>query len=173
LLQVTLLPTADQRQILTFLGSDTEAELVGPASNGAAQLRWRRRNGEWQEQAWHSWDRWTAMATMVEEAIANSANVPLIVWQDEIRCLELDDALRRSVEKHRASSLDLAEFTEESGSRGTLTLIGCGVIWLLLLIFALSIWLPWIRWAVVPLLAGFLALLALKWLGGSRPTPPE
>ena len=31
--------------------------------------------------------------------------------------------------------------------KGELTLIGCGMIWLILLAFVLSIWVPWARWA--------------------------
>jgi len=172
LFQVTVLPGVEQRQELSLLGAEIEAELTGPASDGGAQLCWRMKNGDWQEEAWNTWDRWAAMATLVDDALENPTNEIRISWQDEVRYLELDDALLRSVEKRRASSLDLAEFTEDSGPKGTLTLIGCGMIWLLLLIFALSIWLPWIRWAIVPLLVGFLALLALKWLGSSRPTAP-
>jgi hypothetical protein len=87
-----------------------------------------------------------------------------VSWQDEIHALELDDALKRSVEKRKAHSLEYRQVSEEIGSKGTMTLIGCGMIWLILLIFGISIWLPWIRWLIVPLLGGFLVLLTMQWL---------
>ena len=78
-----------------------------------------------------------------------------------------NDALRRSVEKRRTSGLEYQEISEEVGSKGTLTLIGCGMIWVILLIFGLSIWVPAVRWAIVPLLLGYLALLGMSRLRGS------
>ncbi len=106
---------------------------------------------------------WALLAAAIETARENSAPMP-ISWQDEIRALELQDALRRSVEKRRTSGLEYQEISEEIGNKGTLTLIGCGMIWLLLLVVGLSIWWPPIRWAIVPLLLGYLALLAMNWL---------
>ena len=108
-------------------------------------------------------DRWSALAQVLDSALSSANASPLLSWQDEIRALELDDALKRSVEKRRSSSMDYAEVNEEASARGTITLIGCGMIWLMLLIFGLSIWVPWIRWLVVPMLVGFLALLAFRW----------
>ena len=79
--------------------------------------------------------------------------------------MELDDALRRSVAKHKSSDLEYGDMSQDTAGKGTLTLIGCGMIWLILLVFALSIWVPAIRWAIVPMLLGFFALVALRWLG--------
>ena len=108
--------------------------------------------------------RWSALAQLIDSALSGASVSPLLSWQDEIRAVELDDALRRSVEKRRSSSMDYAEVNEEASARSSITLIGCGMIWLMLLIFAISIWVPWIRWLVVPMLIGFLALLATRWL---------
>src|SRR5205823_170506 len=44
-------------------------------------------------------DRWARLVTAIE------SGKPELSWQDEVRCLELQDALRRSVEKRRTSSL--------------------------------------------------------------------
>src|SRR5262249_12160029 len=122
--------------------------------------------GIWQELKWEERDRWAAFADLALEAVKNPAEPPPLSWQDEIRMLELDDALGRGIEKRRSSDLGYQEISADSGSKGTLTLIGCGMIWLILLIFAASIWVPWVRWAIVPLLLGFLLLLGLKWLAG-------
>ena len=51
-----------------------------------------------------------------------------------MRCLELDDAARRSVARRRASALEYQEATEEAGFKGTMTLLGCGLLWVSLLL---------------------------------------
>jgi predicted dehydrogenase len=94
-----------------------------------------------------------------------SGGQPKLSWQDAVRHHELSDAMKRSLEKRRTESLDNQEVSAESASKGTLTLIGCGMIWLIVLIFGISIWVPWIRWAVVPILIGFLGLVLVRALG--------
>jgi predicted dehydrogenase len=84
-------------------------------------------------------------------------------WQDEVRCLELDDAARRSVERRRASTLEYQEATEEAGFKGTMTLVGCGLLWGSLVLLILSRWVPWLGWAILPVFALFLTLQLLRW----------
>jgi predicted dehydrogenase len=83
-------------------------------------------------------------------------------WNDEIRALELNDLARRSIERRRAYSLDFQEATEEVGFKGTMTLIGCALLWLVPVVLLLSAWIPWLGWLVVPVLLAFLALQLLK-----------
>jgi hypothetical protein len=166
--QITLLPRLDAEADLKLTAARGEAELLGPDQSGRATLRWRRTGCQVQEQTWADWDRWAALADLVKSTLAQPAQPQPLTWQDEIRMLELDDALQRSIEKRRSSDLEYQEISADTGSKGTLTLIGCGMIWLILLIFAASIWVPWIRWAVVPLLVGFLLLLGMKWLAGPK-----
>ena len=156
--------SGDVADSLSARGVFGEVAMSGPDARGAATLRWRTADGKWTEELWSEWDAWTAFVPVVETACENLASLPRIGWPDAIHALELDDALRRSVEKRRPQSLDYREITEEVGARGTLTLIGCGMIWLMLLVFGLSVWVPWIRWAIVPMLGGFLLLLAMQWL---------
>jgi predicted dehydrogenase len=87
-----------------------------------------------------------------------------LTWQDEVRALELDDAARRSVERRRASTLEYPEATEEAGVKGTMTLVGCGLVWLFLLLLVLSVWVPWLGRLIVPALFVFLVLQVGLWL---------
>jgi hypothetical protein len=107
--------------------------------------------------------RWQALLPVIETALFDPGQRLPLTWDDEIRSLELEDALKRSIEKRRAVSMEYSEVSEETSARSSITLIGCGMIWLMLLVFAISIWVPWIRWLVVPMLVGFLALLAARW----------
>jgi len=97
-------------------------------------------------------------------------SVPL-GWQDEIRCLELDDAARRSIARRRTTTLDYQEASEETGFKGTMTLVGCSMIWLCLVLLILAVWVPWLGWFIIPVLAVFLLLQMLRWVVPG--TPPE
>ncbi len=93
---------------------------------------------------------------------------PALGWQDELRSLELDDAARRSVERGRSNTLDLQETTEEATFKGTMTLAGCSLIWLTLIVLILSAWIPWLAWLIVPVLGVFLVMQALRWIVPSQ-----
>jgi predicted dehydrogenase len=85
-------------------------------------------------------------------------------WQDAIRSLELDDAVRRSLERRRASLLEYPEASEEVGFKGTMTLVGCGLLWVMVLLLVLSRWYPKLGWLILPLLILFLVLQLLRWV---------
>jgi len=111
-------------------------------------------------------------ARLAEETLAR--NPSQLGWQDELRALELDDAARRSVHYRRSSTLDLQEVTEEAGFKGTMTLVGCSMIWLTVIVLIVSVWVPWITWLIVPLFAIFLVMQGLRWvLPKSRTNEPE
>jgi hypothetical protein len=95
-------------------------------------------------------------------------------WLDEIRCLELDDAARRSLERRRSSTLEYQEAVEEASFKGTMTLMGCGLLWGSLLLLILSVWVPYLGWLILPLCGVFLILQLLRWLVpvGPRQLPP-
>lgn len=112
-------------------------------------------------------DPWGLLAEQVRASLGG-ANPSGLAWQDEIRGLELDLELRRSIERRRAGTLEYHSVDGDAGPKGTLTLIGCGMIWVILLIMGISIWFPHALWAIVPLILGFLGLLGLKWLGERR-----
>jgi hypothetical protein len=89
-----------------------------------------------------------------------------VSWLDAVRALELDDAVRRSVERRRPVPLAYPAATEETGFKGTMTLVGCAVLWGILLMAVLSMWWPTVGWLVLPLLFVFLLLQFL--LGVAR-----
>ena len=101
--------------------------------------------------------------TRFEAALAGGGAEAQSSWQEEVRCLELDDAVRRSVARRRASTLEYPEATEEVGFKGTMTLVGCGVLWGSLGLLILSRWFPWVGWVIVPVLVAFLLLQTLRW----------
>ena len=94
-----------------------------------------------------------------------------VSWLDATRCLELSDALRRSVQRRRASALEYQEATEEASFKGTMTLVGCGMLWAMILILVLSNWLPRLGWLILPLLVVFLALQLFRWALPRRDAP--
>src|SRR5258708_35036324 len=103
----------------------------------------------------------------LKQAISDDAGQllqPSVTWQDTVRSLELDDAVRRSVERRRFSSLEYPEASEEVGFKGTMTLAGCGLIWALLLVVILARWFPALGWAIIPVLGIFLILQLFRWL---------
>ena len=107
----------------------------------------------------------------MEEALAAprrppAAEQPRLSWQDEVHCLELDDGTRRSVQRRRSSLLEYPEASEEVSFKGTMTLVGCGLLWAIILLAILSRWQPRIGWAIAPLLAVFLLMQLLA--GSSR-----
>ena len=160
LFQISMLPgSAEERFEFTATGPGGEVRLAGKSWGGPVTL-----HSSAGAETFPPWDGWAVLVSIVEAACASPAATSRENWQDEIHALELDDALKRSVEKRKAHSLEYRQVSEEVGSKGTMTLIGCGMIWVILLIFGISVWLPWIRWLIVPLLGGDLVLLGMQWL---------
>jgi predicted dehydrogenase len=159
---------------ITVLGAEGQAELLFPVGEpGPAFLTWHDQHGQSCEESWDPWDPWPALLTLFEKAVARPAKADAdkkppalgeVTWQDAVRCLELDDAARRSVEKRRVGCMEYQEASEEVGFKGTMTLVGCGLVWLILMILFVSLWFPMIRWAIVPVLIIFLALQLFRWI---------
>lgn len=163
LFQSSFLPAAPQALWrLAAHGTRGDIELLFPSGpQGSAYLTWRDRDGTLREEAWTTWDPWPELVKRFESAVAKQSAAPR--WQDVIRALELDDAARRGVERRRASTLAYPEATEEVGFKGTMTLVGCGLLWALLVLLVVANWYPALFWAVGPLLVLFLSLQAFRW----------
>jgi hypothetical protein len=97
------------------------------------------------------------------EALAAQPKRSREVWQEEVRALELDEAVRRSVEKRRSNLLDYQQATEEVGFKGTMTLAGCGLLWGVLVLLIVSRWVPALGWLILPLLLVFIVLQGLRY----------
>src|SRR5262249_7467499 len=168
-------------QVLYWQGSGGRAELqVLPGGGTSARLRWWIKDQVVEERTWDSIDRWRPLVTVFDAAIEEWRRSPVISppgsepdrkssplypsWQDEIRILEIEDAVRRSISHHRSISLEFPEATEEAGFKGTMTLVGCGLLWGLILLLVLSRWFPWLGWVFIPLIIVFLALQLLRWI---------
>jgi len=159
---------------ITILGAEGQAELLFPVGEpGPAFLTCYDHQGRSREEYWDPWDPWPALLSLFEKAVARPAKQDAdkktpalgeVTWQDAVRCLELDAAARRSVEKRRVGGMEYQEASEEVGFKGTMTLVGCGLIWLILTILFVSLWFPMIRWAIIPVLTIFLALQLFRWI---------
>ncbi|HZV05912.1 MAG TPA: Gfo/Idh/MocA family oxidoreductase [Gemmataceae bacterium] len=170
LFHVRLLPHERQpKWRLTAIGSDGRVELLFPLGwNGPAILDWRDAGGEAHEEYWQQWDPWPVLIDTFEQMVAaaprSAGETPALRWQDAIRALELDDAARRGVEKRRSSLLEYQEATEEVGFKGTMTLVGCSLLWGVLLLLILSVWWPKLGFLIVPLIVVFLGLQFLRYI---------
>jgi predicted dehydrogenase len=168
LFHAILLPAGAANCQFTVVGRRGRAELLFPVGfSGPAFLTWRDAAGQDHEESWEAQDLWPGLIESFASAVAGRK--PALSWQDAIRALELDDAARRSLLRRRTSLLEYPEATEEVGFKGTMTLVGCGVLWVVLLLAILTAWLPWLRWAVVPLLVVFLGLQLLRYALPKRP----
>ena len=185
LFQATLLPGQPKAErCLRIHATQGTAELVLHSPAEPALLTWRTTNGETHTESFEPWHPWSALVDVFElasrpreraestagsPALSSGGLRPPLAWQDAVRCLELDDAARRSVERRRASTLDYQEVSEEVGFKGTMTLVGCGLLWGVLAVVILAAWERRLLWLVVPLLLFFLGLQLLRWI---IPQPP-
>jgi hypothetical protein len=164
LFSMTLLPgQREERLRVRAVGGAGEAEWLMPLGvPGPAFLSWPGANGATREQAWEAWDPWPAMVEVVEKSLAGAD--PEVSWQDAIRCHELDEAVRRGVERRKVYQLEYPEASEEVTFKSTMTLVGCALVWGVILLVILSRWQPWIGWGIGPLLGIFLLMQLLRWI---------
>jgi hypothetical protein len=188
LFQVTLLPERSGiHWRVAAVGSHGTAELLFPSGwPGPGKLHWIDRTGTEHVEQWNGWNPWPVLVEKFEARVAAWTTEPKGLhprasrargvpreehpsWQDAIRSLELDDGARRSVERRRVNTLEYQEATEEVGFKGTMTLLGCGLLWAIMFLVILSAWIPQLGWLVIPFLVGFLALQLLRWVLPQNP----
>jgi predicted dehydrogenase len=182
LFQATCLPNqAEAWWRLSLVTTTGRTSLLFPQGwPGFAQLTTIDEQGESRSESWDALPPWSALIERFEQALEQGllrkprpgqpadaclTKAPASLgWQDELRALELDDAARRSAERGRSNTLDLQETSEEASFKGTMTLVGCSLIWLTVLVLILSAWIPWLAWLIVPVFGVFLMLQALRWV---------
>jgi predicted dehydrogenase len=195
LFEISLMPFQPSSSCRTAVyGDQGEIDLTFPLGQpGPGYITWQDQTGQPYEEAWPIWDPWPSLVEIFEREVKafemkkgglakpvepkalsrDTLTSRIPTWQDCIRSLELDDAARRSVERRRYSTLEYPEANEEVGFKGTMTLAGCGLIWILLLIVILSAWLPALGWVIVPVLAVFLGLQLFRWIIPKTDRPPS
>jgi predicted dehydrogenase len=156
LFQLCLAPAGNDGCRIVAHGSRGRAELFFPAGwRGPAFLACPQGDDQ-REESWDAWDPWADVVVQLDGALREATQAktatpqappfaadPLgqgervLFWEDEIRCLELDEAARRSVEKRRSSVLEYQEASEAVGFKGTMTLVGCALLWGLLAVLLL------------------------------------
>jgi hypothetical protein len=197
LFQAALLPLRPEPWCSYLLtGSQGEVRLEFPVGwPGEARLVYRDVEGIEQVEEWPPFHPWAALVEVLERTLARrvgqtflsadaagvrgtssdkivyptSADGPTVSWRDAVRSLELDDAVRRSVARRRASTLDFQEVTEEATFKGTMTLMGCSLLWISLMLLILSVWVPWLGWFILPVFGLFLIMQALGWVVPVKP----
>ena len=178
LFQTSFLPMqADPRWRLSVRTAVNRLHLEFPEGwPGPARLIWHDEHGVPQEESWEAWNPWAALVENLDEVLAKGNRraagqaIDLVTWQKEIRCLELDAAARSSVERRRASTLEYQEATEEASFKGTMTLVGCALVWGSLVLLLLSAWVPLLGWMILPFFGVFLLLQLLRWVVPPKPT---
>jgi predicted dehydrogenase len=136
---------------------------------GGARLSYTDADGQPRTEEWPPLNPWTTVIETFETALASPRQAGARSWQEELRSLELDDAARRSIERHRTSTLEYQEATEEATFKGTMTLVGCGLLWASLVLLILAVWFPKLGWVIAPVFGVFLLLQVLRWVIPARP----
>jgi predicted dehydrogenase len=105
--------------------------------------------------------RGALLARLIEAALDGR---PSATWTDATRCLELFDAARRSVKRKRMVAMDYEAVSETGNFKSTMTALGCVVLLIIMTLFYLTPTLPFAKYLIIPILALFLGLQALRWI---------
>ncbi len=182
LFQATYLPQQSETRFrVSLVTTAGRATLNFPQGwPGPSQLTYITDTGEHRAEQWDAFNPWMLLVDRFEQAVVEASvkkaqpgqladecltKPPArLGWLDALRSLELDDAARRSVARGRATTLEFQEAVEEAGFKGTMTLLGCSLIWLSVIVLILSAWIPWIGWLIVPVFGLFLIMQTLRWI---------
>jgi predicted dehydrogenase len=164
--RVLLSPARSPREEALLVRGERGEAMLTFLPNRQVWLRIRLADGEEAPDA-EPWDATHALASHVDQVFSGAR--PRVTWQDATRCLELFEAARQSVRRRRVIPMHYEEFTETANFKSVMASLGCGVLLLaLLVLIALLIFKiplkPWVLGVVLPLLAIFLLLQALRWI---------
>jgi predicted dehydrogenase len=185
LLHAVYLPNQAEARLRVALVTTTGRVTLDFAHGWPGAARLTLADDAGRAEAWEPFHPWQALIERFEQAVLAAAvrkpepgrpddasltkSPPLLGWHDELRALELDDAARRSAERGRSNTLDLQEATEEASFKGTMTLVGCSLIWLSVIVLIVSVWVPWLIWLIVPVFGAFLVMQTLRWVVPAQP----
>jgi myo-inositol 2-dehydrogenase/D-chiro-inositol 1-dehydrogenase len=127
--------------LIRYSVSQVERQLEGRAiaigSGGKAELMMPD-EGDWtldvpdlgnnEQLTLPTWDPGAAALTRIEQLVSGQAVAPL--WSDSCREVELADSIQRSLDKGRTVELHYEDYTEDGTFKGTMTSVGCALLWL-------------------------------------------
>ncbi|HEY2839444.1 MAG TPA: hypothetical protein VGJ26_09855, partial [Pirellulales bacterium] len=153
---------------LTLIGAEGKAVLQFTEPGEPYELELFR-GGQREVVPYPAWSPPTAAIEQLELALAGQPATP--TWPDACRDIELTESIARSLAKGRTIELHNEEHSEHGTFKGTMTSLGCGLLWLSLLVFVVALVLAWLtearvfRYAphfILAVLALFLAIQSLK-----------
>jgi len=180
LYQATYLPNQASAQLRLALVTTTGRATLHFSEGwpGPSLLSFADEQGVNRVEQWEAFHPWMRIVERFEEAVLETTMkrqgpgkpaeesltkpTPRLGWLDELRGLELNEAVRRSAERGRSNTLDLQEATEEASFKGTMTLLGCSLIWLSLIVLILATWIPWLAWLILPVFGVFLIMQVVR-----------
>ncbi|MBL9124498.1 MAG: hypothetical protein JNG90_12760 [Planctomycetaceae bacterium] len=120
---------------VTAIGGGGKAELLMPAE-GDWSLAW----GESDVQPPESFPDWDPAAAALDQfARLLAGEVAHPTWVDACRDIELADSIQRSLDKGRTVELHYEDYTEDGTFKGTMTSLGCALLWLAPLVLLVGI----------------------------------
>lgn len=151
---------------LTAIGANGKAVLMMPE------------NGDWtletaEGDAVHSerFADWDPAAAALEQMVQLVEGNPVRpTWEDACREVELADSIQRSLDKGRTVELHYEDYSEDGTFKGTMTSLGCALLWLAPLVLLVGIVLGQLGWPLadyiphllLAVLAVFLLLQLLR-----------
>lgn len=120
---------------LMLVANSGKASLYLPAAGEPSNLEIVR-GGETRSESIPAWSPPAAAIEQLQAAIARRAAVP--TWPDACRDIELAESIARSLAKGRTIELHNEEHSEHGTFKGTMTSLGCGLLWAVLVVFLLA-----------------------------------
>jgi myo-inositol 2-dehydrogenase/D-chiro-inositol 1-dehydrogenase len=174
-LEVGPAPTPGPARLVVSGTEGSMALEFDPEGRGPSRLVRRDAKGEATATDLGPWDPRAAVLRVLADAVAGRPRSPDLT--DGTRAMELAEAAGRSLRKGRTVDLLYEEVSELASFKAFMTGLGCGLLLIAPLIYALSragvaLGLPWmsyLAWAILPVFVLFLLLQSLRL--AARPAP--
>ena len=186
----SIVPTPGQasRVELTLIGERGTATLRLPPDRGPEAAGDRDGAGQLEtdiggRRESHQTQPWDAPQTAIDALAAalpsnaTDQSAAASTWQDATVAMEIVDAIELSLQKGRTIEVIPQHLTEQLAFRGTMAAFGCGLLFVGLLVLVMAgvlgdvLDIPLMRywpWALLAVLAVFLALQVVPWLSGKK-----